>query len=236
MNTHMGRSLARLSTLLVVSVLSVTAVASAGPPEDRILPAAQYSSEKARQLARVHEKALRDLNAEVYHCMPWLAVKKEGIGFFKPKHVQGDTRYLSLNVLIDQEPSPQFSKLAAQDRAAAMFSRYVGPLLRRMTRSSAVVNDPTLDGFTVILSWLKEIPRGSDRPVHETIAVFAPRKVVAAYLAGTLPISRLADSAHVLAFDGETPKGAIKVKAWDDNFVATYKVANYELEKGVTCQ
>jgi hypothetical protein len=232
----MGRSLARLVTLFVVSALSAATVAWAAPSEDRILPADQYTSEKARQLARTHARSLRDLNAEVYHCMPWLDVKKDGIGFFKPKHVQGDVRYFSLNVLIDQEPSPQFSRLNAQERAAAMFSRYVGPMLRRMTRNLGVLGDSSLDGFTVILSWLKEVPRGSERPVHETIAAFVPRTTASSYLTGAMSVAQLADAAHVLAFDGETPKGSVKVKAWDDNFVATYKVANYELAKGVTCR
>lgn len=237
MKTQTGRSLTRLATLFVMSALSVAAVASAAPSEDRILPTDQYSSEKARQLARTHARALRDLNAEVYHCMPWLDVKKDGIGFFKPKHLQGgDLRYFSLNVLIDQEPSAHFSKLGPQERAAAMFSRYVGPLLRRMTRSPGMLSDSSLDGFTVILSWLKEVPRNSDRPVHETIAAFVPRSVAASYIAGSMSVGQLSDAAHVLAFDGETPKGSVKVKAFDDNFVATYKVANYEVEKGVTCR
>jgi len=236
MKTHTGRTLVRLLTLFVVVVVSAATVASAAPSEDRILPAEQYTSDKARHLARTHARALRDLNAEMYHCMPWLDVKKDGIGFFKPKHLQGDVRYLSLNVLIDQEPSPQFSRLTPQERAGAMFSRYVGPLLRRMTRSPGLLGDGSLDGFTVILSWLKEIPRGGDRPVHETIAAFLPRTAVAAYVKGGMSVGALADAAHVLAFDGETPKGAMRVKAFEDNFVATYKVANYEVEKGVTCR
>ncbi len=220
----------------MVSVVSVATAAWAAPSDDRILPAEQYTTDKARQLARTHAKALRDLNAEVYHCMPWLDVKKDGIGFFKPKHVQGDIRYLSLNVLIDQEPSAQFSRLTAQERDAAMFSRYVGPLLRRMTRSQALLADPSLDGFTVILSWLKETPNAGERAVHETIAAFVPKNAVAAYVAGTMSVGQLSDTSHVLAFDGETPKGAVKLKAWDDNFVATFKVANYEVEKGFTCR
>src|SRR5262245_51724660 len=231
----MGRSLSRLVVLLVVSSVSVATVAWAAPSEDRILPAEQYTSEKARQLARTHAKALRDLNAEVYHCMPWLDVKKDGIGFFKPKHVQGDIRYFSLTLLIDQEPSAPLERLTPQERGGAMYSRYVGPLLRRMTRSQALLADPQLDGFTVILSWLKATPKAGERPVHETIAVFIPKNAVASYVGGTMPISQLADASQVLSFDGETPKGAMKVRAWDDNFVATYKVANYEVEKGYTC-
>ncbi|MGH7391682.1 MAG: hypothetical protein ACREM3_19825 [Candidatus Rokuibacteriota bacterium] len=232
----MGRSLTGLFTLLAVFTLSAASLAWAAPSEDRILPAEQYTSDKARQLGRTHARALRDLNAEVYHCMPWLDVKKDGIGFFKPKHLQGDIRYMSLNVLIDQEPSAQFSRLTPQERHAAMFSRYVGPLLRRMTRSPGLTGDASLDGFTVILSWLKEVPQGGERAVHETIAVFVPKGAAAGYVRGTTSIARLADLAHVLAFDGETPKGAVKVKAWDDNFVATYKVASYEVEKGFTCR
>lgn len=40
----------------------------------------------------------------------------------------------------------------------------------------------------------------------------------------------------MLGFDGETPLGQITLgPAWDDNFVATFKVANYQLEPGVVC-
>lgn len=236
MKTYAGRSLTRLLTVLVLSSVSIATAAWAAPSEDRILPPEQYTSDKARQLGRTHARALGDLNAEVYHCMPWLDVKKDGIGFFKPKHLQGDIRYLSLNVLIDQEPSAQFSRLTPQERNAAMFSRYVGPLLRRMTRSPGLLGDASLDGFTVILSWLKEVPRGSERAVHETIAVFIPKEVAASYVKGGKSIGQVSDLAHVLAFDGETPKGVVKVRAWDDNFAATYKVANYEVEKGFTCR
>jgi hypothetical protein len=46
----------------------------------------------------------------------------------------------------------------------------------------------------------------------------------------------LSDRAKVMGFDGETPLGAIKLApTWDDNFVTTYKVENYQLEPGVTC-
>jgi hypothetical protein len=224
-------------TFLPVLALCAAAAAWAAPSEDRILPVDQYTSDKAKQLARTHSRALQELNADVYHCMPWLEVRKDGIGFYKPKHVQGDIRYLSLNVLIDQEPSLQFSKLGPRERAAAMFSRYVGPLLKRMTRSQALLGDQSLDGFTVILSWLKEIPKtSSERPVNETIAVFVPKSAAVEYVRNRMSVGQLADVAHVLAFDGETAKGQMKVTAWDDNFVSTYKVANYEVEKGVSCR
>jgi hypothetical protein len=235
--TRLIFALLTLSALVLLVAVPGVGAAPKQPPANRILPAAEYSTEKARQLATRHEPALRQLYAEVYHCLPWLDVQKSGIGFYKPKHLSGgDYRYLSLNVLIEQEPSPEFSTLAREDRAARMFSRYVAPLLRRMTREPALVRDAELDGFSIILSWLKAMPQGgAGQPVNETIAVFLPRAVVADFLAGRVAIGQLAKASHVLGWDGETALGQIRPGAWEDNFVATFKLANYEPQKGVSC-
>jgi hypothetical protein len=75
-----------------------------------------------------------------------------------------------------------------------------------------------------------------DRPVHETMAVFVDRAAVLEFLDGTLPPRELASRAKVMAWDGATALGPLSVSAWEDNFVSTYKVQNYQMEKGVTCQ
>ena len=93
-----------------------------------------------------------------------------------------------------------------------------------------------LDGFTVILEWQKQAVSAGDRPVHETIAVFLKKAVATEYLAGRSSVGHLAEVAQVLGWDGETALGALKLKAWDDNFVSTYKVANYQVASGVTCR
>ena len=117
-----------------------------------------------------------------------------------------------------------------------MFSRYVGAMLRRMTKDPAVAADPSMDGFTVILEWMKQIPRAAgERPVHETIAVFVEKPVALEYLAGTIPITQVAERGRTLAFDGETALGPLRLAVWDDNFVSTFKISNYVLEPGVTC-
>ncbi len=231
-------SASRLVALLITSclVMSAGAALGAAPGDDRILPLDQYTSEKGRRLAAAHTAALRDLDTSVYHCMPWVEVQRQSIGFFKPKHVQQDDRYLSIRIFIEQDPSPQFAALNLEERAASMFSRYVGPLLRRMTRSGAVLADPLVDGFTVILEWVKQAPRSaSGRPVHETIAVFLDKATGADYLSGAASARDLAARARVLGFDGEAALGSMRLSAWDDNFVATYKVKNYQLAAGVTC-
>lgn len=238
MTTHSGRTTRRILALALLLTLALALLAlAASPSEDRILPADQYTSEKARRLATTHAQALRELNAGVYHCLPWLEVHKHSIGFFKPKGAVQDERYLAMRVLIEQDPSPKFAAMRVEERGSAMFSRYVGPLLRRMAANRAVVADSNLDGFTVILEWQKQAARvNGDRPVHETVAVFIRKAVAAEYLAGRASIGQLADGSRALAWDGETALGQLRLTAWDDNFVATYKVANYEVDKGVTCR
>jgi hypothetical protein len=210
--------------------------ASAAPSDESVLPPEQHTSEKGRRLATSYVGALRELSASVYHCMPWVEVKRNGIGFYKPKHLQGDSRYLSLNLYIDQQPSPEFAAFSIEERASRMFSRYVGPMLKRMARPAPMLADSGLDGFTVILEWLKQVPASaSARPVHETIAVFFERPTVAEYIGGRLPARELAARARVLAWDGETALGPVRLSSWDDNFVSTYKVSNYQLAPGVSC-
>ena len=78
------------------------------------------------------------ISAKIYHCVPWVEVKKNAIGFYKPKHMTGgDTRYLSINLYIDQQPSAEFAAYKVEDRASRMFSRYVGPMLRRLASPPA---------------------------------------------------------------------------------------------------
>jgi hypothetical protein len=221
---------------LVALALTVVPPAAAAPSDQSVLPAEQHTTEKGRRLASTYGGGLRDLSAKIYHCVPWVEVKRNGIGFYKPKHLEGDIRYLSVNLYIDQQPSPEFAAFTIEERASRMFSRYVGPMLKRMARPSGLLSDPGLDGFTVILEWLKQTPAtASARPVHETIAVFLERPVVADYVGGRIAGRDLAARGRVLGWDGETALGPLRLASWDDDFMSTYKVSNYQLAPGVSC-
>ena len=225
-----------LAAALVLVCLLAAGPADAAPAEDRLLPVDQYTSEKARALGTTHREALRALNTHIYHCIPWVELQKNSLGFFRPKGATTDDRYLSLRIYIEQDASPEFSRFRVEERASAMFSRYVGPLLRRMTKDPAIMADPAMDGFTVILEWMKQVPRGAgDRPIHETIAIFIEKGVARDYLEAVIPITEVATKARVLAFDGETALGPLRLAVWEDKFVSTFKVSNYVLEPGVTC-
>jgi hypothetical protein len=226
----------RIASVLALVLLLAAVADAAAPADDRILALDRYTSDKGRTLGATYGTALKQLNGSIYHCMPWLEVPKEGIGFYKPRDASRDDRYLSLRVYIEQETSTQFAAMPIEQRASSMFSRYVGPLLRRMTLNGGMLNDTSLDGFTVILEWLKETPISGGRPVHETIAVFLDKPTALEYLQGMVKPPDLADRARVYGWDGETPLGRLRLAAWDDNFVSTYKVANYQLAPGVSCQ
>ncbi len=173
-NIMVARAFRSLAAAAMVLSFGAQGALAADLPADRVLQADRYTSEKGRGLAQKYQATLRDLNAKVYHCMPWLEVKKEGIGFYKPKHIDGDNRYLSLNVTVDQQPAPEFARLTVQERVSAMFSRYVPHLLRSMATND-LLKDPGLDGFTVIVSWLKAEPASGQQAVTETAAAFVPK-------------------------------------------------------------
>jgi hypothetical protein len=117
-----------------------------------------------------------------------------------------------------------------------MFSRYVGAMLRRMTERPGLVTDSLVDGFSVIVSWLKPTSDAGTQPVHETIAVFADRPTVAAYVAGRVSIGALAERATVFGYDGETPRGRLRIQATEDDFLRTFQSVDAQPGSGVTCR
>ena len=236
MRGRLARALIALA-LLAAPVVGLVDAASSAPEEDRILPAESYTTEKAKAMAKAHLGALRDLNAYIYHCVPWVETEKQSIGFFKPKYLTEDDRYMSIRIFIEQDPSPAFASLDHGNRAASMFSRYVGFLLKTMTKSPEILPDPRLGGFITILEWRKQdgSEQKGQRPVNETIAVYVPKPVAQEYLSGKLKIDELAHRARVLGWDGEKALGQLNLSAWDDNFVYTYKIPNYKLDPEAKC-
>jgi hypothetical protein len=233
-NSKLGRAIVGMAAAATLTFL-VNPASAAEAPADRVLSPDRYTSDKGRALGQKYQGTLRDLNAKVFTCMPWLDVKTEGIGFYKPKHIDGDVRYLSLNVNVDQQPAPEFTKLSVQDRVSSMFSRYVPHLLRSMATND-MLKDPNVEGFTVITSWLKADPASGQPAVMETSASFVPKSIAVDFLRGKATVAQLAEGSHVIAWDGETKLGQIKAKAWADDFVLTYKVAGYTPDPKVSCQ
>lgn len=211
---------------------------AAAPPESALLPLDQYTSEKGRELGRKYAEELRALASGIYYCIPWLEVQEHSLGFYRPKHLgAGDSRYLSMRVFIEQDASPDFARLTVANQAAAMYARYVAALLKRMARSQALTADPGVEGFTIILEWLKQSARAaSDRPIHETVAVFIDKASALDFLAGRIAPRALADRAQIRLWDGETSLENLRLtRLVEDDFVSTYKMKNYQPDPRVTC-
>ena len=220
----------RLAALALIFVIPVPAAA-----DDAIMAIDQYKTPKARTLATTYQPVLQQVREEIYHCMPWVGVQKAGIGFRQPKGAVEDDRYLSVWIVIDQEEDARFAALPAERRASAMFSRYGTDLLRRMASHQALVADPNVQGFSVVLSWLKPGTGGAGQPVNETLAFFVDKQTTMGYLAKRVPASELTRRAKFSLFDGVQDMGRLPLEVWEDSFVRTFKVANYETPKGQRC-
>ena len=82
-----------------------------------------------------------------------------------------------------------------------------------------------------------DIKPGSDpnRPTMEILALFADQASTRAFFARTLPAQEYLEKMRLTFFDGDKEVGRLPIEVWEDNFVATYKVPGYEMEKGKVC-
>lgn len=220
----------RVAALAIILFIPVPAAA-----DDAIMSVDQYKTAKARTLATTHQSLLKQVREEIYHCMPWVGVQKAGIAFRQPKGAVDDDRYLSVWIVIDQDEDPRFSALPPERRASAMFSRYGTDLLRRMAQHQALVADPNVQGFSVVLSWLKPGTGGAVQPVNETLALWSDKQTTLGFLAKRVPAGEFTRRAKFTVFDGVQDMGRLPLEVWEDSFVRTHKVANYEAPKGQRC-
>jgi hypothetical protein len=220
----------RIAALVLILFAPVPAAA-----DDAIMSMDQYKTSKARTLATTHEAQLKQMREEIYYCMPWVGVQKSGIGFRQPRFAAEDDRYLSVWIVIDQDEDARFSALPPERRASAMFSRYGTDLLRRMTSIQPVVADPNVYGFSVVLSWLKPGTGKAVQPVNETFALFADKQTTLGFLGKRVSGPEFLRRAKFAVFDGTTELGRLPIEVWEDSFVKTFKVANYEAPKGQRC-
>jgi len=221
----------RLAALALIVLIPVPAAAA----DDVILSVDQYKTAKARTLATTHQPLLKQMRDEIYHCMPWVGVQKAGIGFRQPKGAVEDDRYLSVWIVIDQDEDARFAALPPERRASAMFSRYGTDLLRRMAQLQPLVADPNVKGYSVVLSWLKPGTGGAAQPVNETLALWSDKQTTLGFLAKRVPAGEFTRRAKFNVFDGTQDMGRLALEVWEDSFVRTFKVANYEAPKGQRC-
>jgi hypothetical protein len=225
-----------LGGLLLTAALAVSGGVSHAAPEDVLIPLEKYTTPKGKSLASAHRTRLLQFSAQVYNCLPWLSVHPGGVGFPRARDSQGDDRYLSAWFNVDQAEDAAFAALPQERRVSAMFSRYGVDMLRRMSTLSDVVDDSDVTGLSVVLSWLKPgTNRPGRQPVSETFALFVDKATLREFLAKRVSPEEFTNRAKFNLFDGLDLVGRVPIEVWEDSFNSTYKVANYEPPKGVTC-
>ncbi len=211
--------------------------AGGAPPEEAIIALDTYTTEKGRSLARTFAPQLRQIYNRVYHCRPWLDVRKGGLGFTRAVGHSGDDRYLNIWVWVEQEITPQFAGLgSATRRASAMFSRHGVDLLRQLAADAGIFANPAVHGYSVILEWIKPDGRVGNEEVAETLGVFAEKAAVEAFLAKRIGAREFVEKATIVAFDGRERLGRLPLEVWEDNFATTFKPKDYEpADKNAGC-
>jgi hypothetical protein len=233
------RPIARAGALLALAcaLLLTAGPAPAAPVEEVLLPLDRYNTEKSRALASQYRPQLVSFYETIYHCIPWVDLQKNGIGFRTPRWATEDDRYLSVWIWIDQNDEGGFAALSQERRASAMLSRYGVDLLRRMTALGGLASDGNLQGFSVVLSWIKPgtLGRAGQPPVNETVALFADRASILEFLANRLPGAEFLNRARFSMYDGQQDLGRLPLEIWDDPFLRTFKLKNYQPPKNVHC-
>ncbi len=145
-----------------------------------------------------------------------------------------DNRYAAVWVRAEQAADATFAALPVERQVSAMFSRYGVPMLRKLSAIPGFQSDPDVYGFSVAVEWIKP---GSDpnRPTMEILAVFADQASTRAFLGKTLSAAEYVQKMKLTFFDGDKEVGRLPIELWEDNFVGTYQVPGYELEKGKVC-
>ncbi len=226
----------RLGIVALMAALLLGSAASAmAAPEDGITPLDLYTTAKAKSLAATYRTQLLQFSEHIYHCLPWVGVTKNGIGFRQPKGAESDDRYLSVWISIDQADDGRFGTLPLQRRVSAMFSRYGVDMLRRMTQLTGIASDADVYGFSVILTWLKPDSDATRQPISETLALFIDKTSLRDFLAKRLPASEFTNRSKFNVFEGKDLVGRLPLEVWEDNFNSTFKLKNYELAKGQKC-
>ncbi|OGL06582.1 MAG: hypothetical protein A3I03_01365 [Candidatus Rokubacteria bacterium RIFCSPLOWO2_02_FULL_68_19] len=225
------------SLLIALVLVALAGGAVAAPPEEAIVALDKYTTEKARTLATTFSPQLRRIYNQVYHCRPWLDVRKGGLGFTRAVGHPGDDRFLNIWVWVEQEITPEFAALATPARrASAMFSRHGVDLLRQLAADAGIFANPALAGYSVILTWIKPSGRVGNEEVAETLGVFADKSAVQAFLAKQISAREFVEKATIVAFDGKDRLGQLPLEVWEDNFATTFKLKNYEPEdKSLGC-
>jgi hypothetical protein len=90
-----------------------------------------------------------------------------------------------------------------------------------------------VDGFGIVLSWIRP---GPARPAaNETLVAFVDRPTALEVAARVLPAAGLLRRARLALFDGTTELVRPQLEVWEDPFLGTFKLKDYNPPPGAGC-
>ena len=66
------------------------------------------------------------------------------------------------------------------------------------------------------------------QPVNETLALFIDRAACLEFLANRLAAGEFLNRSKFSLFDGQQDLGRVPIEVWDDPFLRTFKLKNYQ--------
>jgi hypothetical protein len=190
-----------------LALLGLALAAGAPPAEaahargEELLPVQEHASPEAQVLAEAYRTDLATVLTDLGRCEADLDVHRHGIGFRRPRGVDGARPHLVAWVWLDRARPPAGADLPA--RAGDAFARAGWRLFRRLLTRPAVEADPRLGGYGIVLTWFP--PGRGDTPIGESLVVFADRAATARFVRDGEPAARFLDRAGIRYFDGQTP-------------------------------
>lgn len=225
----MGRSLS--CGLLGLALLGSPVVALSASTEEAITPKDAYTSEKARTLAETYAANLKRISERIRRHHPDVKIQQRSLGFKKRSAAQpssggggvgtevqkgqgavGDERYLSVWIWLPEDQPFSPGKTDLKGRAAAIFERYGHAFFLLLAEDRAIFHDDKIAGYAVVFTWIK--PEGGENPssqkIGETLAIFADKATVKAFLDAHLTPQEFLQQALALGFDGRRELGRLR--------------------------
>ena len=223
----------KIATALAVAIVSMAVTLADAGPADYVMPVEKHTTPKGKPSPP--STGLSSFSSPITSttaCPTSRSATVSGSSVYRRS--RPTIAYAAVWVRAEQAPDPTFAALPIERQASAMFSRYAVPMLSRLAALPGLESDPDVYGFSVAVEWVKP---GSDpnRPTMEILAMFADKASTKAFLGKKLPSAEYVQGMKLKFFDGDKEVGRIPIEIWDDNFVGTYKVPGYELEKGKVC-
>lgn len=215
--------------LLGLALLGAPVVALSASPEEAITPKDAYTSAKARTLAETYAANLKWISEKIRRHHPDVKIQPRSLGFRKRSAAQpssgggvgaeiqrgqgasGDERYLSVWIWLPEDQLFPSERTDLKGRAVMIVERYGRSFFQLLAEDPTIFHDDKVAGYAVVFTWMKPEARNPfSQKIGETLAIFADKGTVKAFLDARLTPQEFLQQALALGFDGRRELGRLR--------------------------